>query len=39
MYVPKTANLLISPKVNEPPKHYKMAVATPKNKVPKKSVK
>ena len=41
MYVPKTTNLLVSPKHNEPQphKHLKMAVATPKNKPTKKSVK
>ena len=39
MYVPKTTNLLSTPKHNDSMKHYKMAVATPKPRPPKKSAK
>lgn len=39
MFVPKTASILNSPKSNDLFKNYKMAVATPKPKPVKKSVK
>jgi hypothetical protein len=39
MFVPKPSSMLATPKSNDPIKNYKMAVATPKPKPIKKSVK
>lgn len=39
MFVPKTTSILNSPKSNDFLKNYKMAVATPKPKPLKKSIK